>query len=94
MNTDSPTYFKHPRAEKDYTIGWSDWLEGDTITDSEWLVPSPLTLFSEAFTTTTATAWLSGGVMGQKYTVVNKITTASSPPRVEYRKIMIHCILQ
>ena len=49
----------------------------------------PDTFFNSSNSTTTATAWIKGGVNGQVYQVVNRITTASIPARVEDRTIQI-----
>lgn len=70
---------KAPAEKKDYQIAWSTWLpSGDTISTSTWTVPDGITEDDARTTndTTTATIWLSGGTVGQKYRVVNSITTA------------------
>lgn len=79
------TTFEHDKdAILDYTIDWAAWLPiGDTIAASTW-VPSDAAVVVEAapapsFTNTTTTAWFSCGVgivVGNKYNVVNHITTA------------------
>jgi hypothetical protein len=75
---------KDPAAKKDYLLDWSAWLPtGDTISSSAWAIdvapdaslaiagsPAP------SNTTTTATAWLTGGTLGQRYVLRNRITTA------------------
>ena len=54
----------------DYTIDWGwgtdGWLGADTISAVDWTVPAGLTLDSDTNTTTTATAWLSGGTGGYR----------------------------
>jgi hypothetical protein len=67
---------KHPVSELDYQFDWSEWLDTDTITSSDWDVPTGLTLADETYNTTTATVWLSGGTNGTTYQVVNTIVTA------------------
>ena len=76
---------KDPVSQLDYTIDWSMWLTpiADTIVTSTWVVPGGLSMVSTANTTTTATIWLKGGSPNETYDVVNKITTASSPDRIE-----------
>jgi hypothetical protein len=81
------SFIKDPNAVLDYTIDWSTWLEGDTISTSDWTVPTGLTEASDSNTTTTATVWLSGGTAGQEYTVTNRIVTAGG--RTEDRSIYI-----
>jgi hypothetical protein len=69
---------KDPQAVLDYAMDWSDWLATDTITGTPvWTVPTGLTKDSQSNTTTVATAWLSGGVLGTTYTVSCKITTTA-----------------
>ena len=70
------TILKDPDAVLDYTVDWSDWLGADTITGTPtWTVGTGLTKASQTNTTTTATAWLSGGTAGSDYTVACKIVT-------------------
>jgi hypothetical protein len=67
---------KDPNAVLDYSVDWTRWLNGDTIATSAWTVPAGLTKVSDTSTTKAATVWLSGGTIGQSYTVTNRITTA------------------
>jgi len=67
---------KDPEAVLDYTVDWATWLGADTITGTPtWTVPTGLTKDTQSNTTTTATAWLSGGSVGLDYVVECKITT-------------------
>lgn len=82
------SYIKDPDALLDYKLNWSLWLEGlDTISNSNWIVPTGLTLEANVFNDTTTTAWLSGGDLNTTYKVVNRINTAAG--RVEDRTITI-----
>lgn len=84
------TFTKDPDATLDYRVDWSDWLEGDdVIVASEFFVPLPLTLDADFNDTTSATCWLSGGVRGKTYQVVNRITTADG--RTDDRTLTIWC---
>lgn len=83
----SKTYYKDPDAKLDYKIDWSDWLDGDTISTSTWIVPSGITEESSTNTNTTTTIWLSGGTHAVKYKVVNRITTAAG--RIEDRSFHV-----
>ena len=70
--------YKTPAGTLDYLQDWSNWLStGDTIASASWVAESPLTVDSEANTTTTATAVISGGVAGGRYKVTNTIVTAN-----------------
>lgn len=81
---------KDDNEVKDWTLDWSKELAtGDTIASSTWSAPAGLTVVTDTKTTTTTTVWLSGGTVGQRYIVVNTITTASSPARVEERAIEV-----
>lgn len=84
-----PFWEKDPSAVKDYSIDWTAWLDGGTVAQSEWTVPAGLTKGDELNTGTFATVWLSGGTAGRRYRVTNRITTASTPPRVEEQSFEI-----
>lgn len=83
-------YNKFPAAVLDYEMDWLAWLGTDTISASEWIVPDGLTLDSDTFTDTAATAWLSGGVEGEVYEVTNRITTAAG--RVNERYLLVRMV--
>ena len=80
-------WIKDPDAVLDYTVDWEDWLNGDTIKTSVWALSSGITEDSDSKTTLTATIWLSGGTVGNKYTVINEIVTNGG--RTENRSIYI-----
>jgi hypothetical protein len=69
------THIKDPNAVLDYSVDWTRWLNGDSIATSDWTVPPGLTEVTDTHTSTKATVWLSGGSVGQTYTVTNRITT-------------------
>lgn len=71
------SFLKDPDSTIDYQVDWSEWLAGDTISSSSWVVPSGLTNESATNSTTTATLWVSGGTKGSQYTVTNRIVTAA-----------------
>jgi len=69
---------KDPNAVLDYAIDWSSWLAtGETISTSDWTVPSGITKDSNEKDDTSTKIWLSGGTDGQTYTIVNRITTSA-----------------
>lgn len=69
-------YSKDEQDVLDYTIDWSEVLEGaEIISASTWTPETGLTLDSDTFSNTTTTAWLSGGTKGETYTVYNLVTT-------------------
>lgn len=69
---------KDPDEIIDYLMDWSDELDADVITSSEWIVPVGITADDTTiFTNTTAKIWLSGGTAGENYAFVNRVTTAA-----------------
>jgi hypothetical protein len=67
-----------PQSVFDFVHDWSDWLTGsEVISTSTWSIsPSgSLAVDSESETTTTATVFVSGGVAGNRYRVINHIVT-------------------
>lgn len=82
--------FDHdPQAVLDYTLDWSTWLGDDTIATATWSVPSGVTLASSSATTTTATAWISGGTVGEAYIATCHVTTVGG--RQDDRSIRLNC---
>lgn len=68
---------KDPDELLDYDLDWSGRLDdGDSITDSEWTVPDGLTAGPTSMSQTATKIWLSGGTLGENYTLLNRITTA------------------
>lgn len=82
-------FVKDPDDVLDYEVNWENdptWVAGDVITASTFTVDiatitddddSPLTVDSDTFTDTTATAFVSGGTDGIIYQVVNHIVCDS-----------------
>jgi len=71
---------KDPDEVLDYLVDWSDRLTGsDTIDTSTWIMPSApdalLIKDSDTHNNTTTTIWLSGGTLGTKYTLTNRVVT-------------------
>ena len=81
-------FVKDPGAKLDWHFDWGAWLEEDeTITSSEFIVSSGLSVVSTSAVATNTTVWLEGGRTGQVYKVVNRITTSAS--RIDERSVMI-----
>lgn len=84
------TFVKDPDAVLDYTWDWSAWLaSGETITSADVTVPTGIVKNSDSHTTTTVTAWLSGGTDGTGYRVTCRVTTSQG--RTDDRSITISC---
>jgi hypothetical protein len=74
------TYSKDPDEKLDYGFDWEQALDGDTIAASAWTVPTGITQSTSpvpTFNDTTTTIWLEAGTAGEKYIIVNRITTAA-----------------
>lgn len=67
---------KDPDEVLDYSFDWGEFLNGDTISASDWDVEDGLTVGSDSFSDTVTTVWLSGGQAGRSYTARNRIVTA------------------
>ncbi len=85
------TYKKDPDATLDYEFDWAAWLDvvGDSIASVEFVLSSGLTLVSQSNTASTATAYVSGGEDGEEETLTCRITTSSTPPRVDDRSVTL-----
>ena len=82
-------FTKDSAAVLDYSVNWSAWLNGDTISESTWLAPG-LTIDSESETTTATTVWLSGGSAGTTYKITNNIVTDGG--RTDERSLTIDVV--
>ena len=97
------TVTKDPDAVLDYKWDWAadtngstdpdatDWLaSGETISSAVITVPTGITKDSDSLTdtSTSVTAWLSGGTAGTHYEVACKIVTSES--RTDERTIKVH----
>ncbi len=83
------TFKKDPDAVLDYTFDWSLYLAplADAISSVTWILDAPLVKVSSSFTATTATAFVSGGVVGTTLNLVCRITTAAG--RTDDRTIVL-----
>ena len=70
---------KDPDEILDYQMDWSSRLVGDIISVSTWVLPvgSTLNKVAESKTTTSTTIWLSGGTLGERYELLNRIDTSA-----------------
>jgi hypothetical protein len=84
----SNTYSKDADAVLDYKWDWSAWLDAaETIQTAAVTAPAGITKDLQSNTTTTVTAWLSGGTVGETYKIGCKIVTNQG--RADERSIMI-----
>jgi hypothetical protein len=83
--------FKAPKAELDYGFDWSEWMtDGEIIADVDWIVPDGITQFDDAYSDFIAVIWLNGGTASTSYTITCRMTTNSTPPRIDDRSFIIH----
>lgn len=82
--------YKTPAEVLDYSLDWAGWLEGDTITSSQWTADAGLTVAGNSFTSQATTVWLDGGSAQERYRATNKIITAAG--RTAERAINIHIV--
>lgn len=87
-----PTIDKDPDAVLDYPFDWSDYLApiADTIVSAVFVVdgtPGGLVVVSSSNDATSATAIVSGGVLGQRERLTCRITTAGG--RVDDRSVYL-----
>jgi len=66
---------KDPDEVLDYKLDWSSRLAGDLILTSTWITPDTITAVSHSHTDTACTLWLSGGTLGEKLRITNRIVT-------------------
>lgn len=88
---------KDPNANLDYAFNWAAYLADitDTIVDAEFVVDPSLTITAQAFDSTTATVWLSGGVApdapaANELRVTCRITTAEG--RIDDRSVFLKIV--
>lgn len=85
-------YKKDPNAILDYSFDWSAYLTplADTISSVTWVLTSGITKVSQSNSTTSATAFISGGVVGNTETLTCRIVTAGG--RTDDRSIFLKII--
>ena len=82
---------KDPDAKLDYAWDWTAWLTTDeTITMATVLPVTGLTIESVTHAAGIVTAWISGGTLGQDYSVTCRITTSAG--RIDDRTISIRVV--
>lgn len=72
------TYVKDPDATLDYSVNWSAFLAGsgdDTIVTAIWVAPVGVTVTDSGHSGGIHTGFISGGTLGESYTVTSRITT-------------------
>lgn len=84
---------KRPTSQLDFQINWSRWLaSGEVLASSEWTAPDGITVVATSFDFNTTTVWVSGGTVDQVYKLINTVTTANNPARIESTSIQIRIV--
>ena len=87
------TILHDPNAVLDYTFNWTAWLVpvGDKITSIDFVVTNSVNanVIAQYFSDTHATAWIQGGVAGEKITLRCRINTLEgrTDDRTGYLKV-------
>ena len=83
---------KDPNAVLDYTFDWGPYLTplADTIATVTWLPDTGLTVGTSSHTTTTATAFVSGGTIDTTQLLTCRIVTAGG--RTDDRSISLKIV--
>lgn len=88
------SYKKDPDATLDYTFDWAPYLlpVTDTIASVTFILTGGLTQVSKSNTTTKATVFVSGGTVNTTATITCRITTNSTPPRIDDRTMEVKIV--
>ena len=80
---------KDPNATLDYRFDWTDYLTpvSDVIANVTWVLDTGLTLVSSTNTAMTATAFISGGTIGDELLLTCRIVTTGG--RTDDRSITL-----
>ena len=81
---------KDPDEILDYELDWSKRLvKDDAITESVWRVPEGLTTQDTILFSPFTSVWLTGGTIGETYSIVNTIKTEAGRKWVQTVKLKI-----
>jgi len=68
---------KDPDEVLDYQLNWATRLvPGDEILTSTWILPEGIVRDSDEQSISDTTIWLSSGVLGATYDILNRVTTS------------------
>lgn len=81
-------YVKDPDATLDYTFDWTEKLaEDEEIAEPQIIIPDGMTLLYMEYSAKTVTVWLSGGILGYRHKITNRITTNQA--RTDDRSVVL-----
>lgn len=76
-----PDFEIDPDSTEDFEFNLAPYLDGDTISTVNFILPDGLTKVSSSNTTTTATIFVSGADCGRTYRITCRYTTAGGRTR-------------
>jgi hypothetical protein len=94
-NGGRPTVDKDPNAVLDYQWDLSAWLARDGNSVASYTLNAVgVTVDSHGESAGVITAWVSGGQVGSPASVTCRVTTSSTPPRVDDRTLWFNIMEQ
>lgn len=82
---------KDPDSRLDFVVDWEQWLPSDDfIASAAASVQSGLVLHLQTWTSTQHAIWVSGGTVGNQYTVTSRIETNGG--RIDERTFNVRVI--
>lgn len=99
-----PIFTKLPGSTQlDFTFDWNftdDLDEEPWLGDEETIVaydvvssdPADLSVILVMHNAGKVSAWVTGGILGNSYTLICNITTSNDPPRIEKRMLIIKIV--
>ena len=84
---------KDPDEVLDYSINWTARLpDDDKILTSTWTIPTGLTLNAQTIDGFITTVWMSVGVSGVTYKILNTITTQAGRTLQEAVQLVVRSL--
>lgn len=77
MVTDNFIFEKSANALLDFSINWTNFLDGGTIDSSDWTLDPNLSIVNTSISGVYTTIWISGGITGNTYCGENTIQSGS-----------------
>lgn len=69
--------YKDPDEVISFGVDWSEYLGAETVTSSNWTVPSGVTKVGQTLVGKQANVTISGGTLGTVNRITNRITTSA-----------------
>ena len=78
---------KDPDSVLNYSLDWSEWLDGAAIDDHEVTASDGITIDSSSVEGAAVLWWLSGGEAGRTYRIT--VEVSASDGRVDQRSVIV-----